>query len=336
MRAPLIRLGCLLSLVIASSASAVTIEWTFIGDPGNAADADPTTDYCGFTHDQPCGAVDYTYSIGTYEVTNAQYAEFLNAKAAADPFGLYNPSMRLPTSARGGITRSGDPGAYSYTPIAGRENMSVNWVSFYDALRFTNWMNNGQGTGDTETGAYTLLGGTATPSNGSTVMRNAAATIVLTSEDEWYKAAYYDAVSASYFSYPAGSNAQTTCSVPTSAPNSANCSGTDGTWVGDVTNIGSYTGSASPYGTFDQGGNVWEWNDSLNNYCGRTDLGCRVIRGGSWAHNEPALDAASPGSSPSRESGDQGFRLAMIPEPGTGLLVTFGLLGLAGWRRARA
>ena len=40
--------------------------------------------------------------------------------------------------------------------------MPVNYVDFYDALRFANWMNNGQGNGDTETGAYTLLGGTPT------------------------------------------------------------------------------------------------------------------------------------------------------------------------------
>jgi hypothetical protein len=36
------------------------------------------------------------------------------------------------------------------------------------------------------------------------------------------------------------------------------------------------------------------------------------------------------------EYNDFGFRLATIPEPGTGLLVFAGLLGLAGWRRGRA
>ena len=42
----------------------------------------------------------------------------------------------------------------------------MNYVTWYDTIRFANWLNNGQGTGDTETGAYTLLGGTPTPSNG--------------------------------------------------------------------------------------------------------------------------------------------------------------------------
>jgi hypothetical protein len=88
--------------------------------------------------------------------------------------------------------------------------MPVNMVTFYNALRFANWMNNGQGSGDTETGAYTLLGGTETPTNGNIVSRNPGATIVLTREDEWYKAAYYDFSSTSYFAYPAGSSTQTT------------------------------------------------------------------------------------------------------------------------------
>src|SRR5262245_40161406 len=96
-------LSCVLSsLLVASAASAVTMAWTTIGDPGNAADA------TGF------GAVGYVYAIGTYEVTNAQYAAFLNAKAAADPLGLYNPSMGSTAyPAWGGIARSGAAGSYA-------------------------------------------------------------------------------------------------------------------------------------------------------------------------------------------------------------------------------
>ena len=49
--------------------------------------------------------------------------------------------------------------------------------------------------------------------------------VFLTSEDEWYKAAYYDAQSPSYFDYPAGSNTQTSCSASTVPANSAGRSG---------------------------------------------------------------------------------------------------------------
>jgi len=135
------------------------------------------------------GRSGYDYFIGTREGTNAQYVEFLNAKAESDPHGLYSTFMGF---SLGGITRSGVDGSYAYSALAGSAEMPVNMVSFYDALRFANWLNNGQGSGNTETGAYTLLGGTVIPSNGTTAMRSAGATIVPTSEDEWYKAAYYD------------------------------------------------------------------------------------------------------------------------------------------------
>src|SRR5258706_7343277 len=118
------------SLSISASVSALTMSWTPVGNPGNAGD----TGLCS-----GCGAVSYSYSIGTYEVTNAQYAEFLNAKAASDPLKL---------SASSGIARSGSDGSYTYTVIPGRENQPVDSATFWDAARVANWMNNGQGDGD--------------------------------------------------------------------------------------------------------------------------------------------------------------------------------------------
>lgn len=200
-------------------------------------------------------------------------------------------------------------------------------VSFYNALRFANWMNNGQGNGDTETGSYTLLGGTPIPTNGGTVNRNAGATIALTSENEWYKAAYYDAVSTDYFVFPAGSDEKPFCSTPTAEPNSLNgCQA-----VGDVTIVGSYPGSPSPFGTFDQGGNVREWNETI--FAEAT----RGMRGGDKGSDIDGFAAYTRLASHAfDEDSDHGFRVAMVPEPGTGLLVIAGMLGLAGWRRTRA
>jgi formylglycine-generating enzyme required for sulfatase activity len=301
----------LLLLGSVAPASAVSIDWVSIGDPGNAAD---TTGY---------GSVAYTYQISNYEVTNAQYAEFLNAKAVADPLELYNTEMG---SGYGGIARSESPGSYRYSAIPGRENLPVNFVSFYDSLRFINWLNNGQGSGDTETGAYMLVGGTPTPSNGWTLTRSAGATIFLTSEDEWYKAAYYDIVSRSYFDFPAGSDAPMACAKPGATPNTGNCARS----VGDLTAVGSYTGSASPNGTFDQGGNDWEWTEAI---LGGTRRG---LRGGSFLGNG-GLPAASVRSRsyPEGWGSGIGLRVVNVPEPSTGLLVTTGMLGLARLRRRR-
>lgn len=305
--------------LLAAPASAVTIDWVFVGDPGNTADTPSTNCYAA-----NCGAVADPYLISKYEVTNAQYAEFLNLKAKADPLGLYN-SILMGSNSFGGITRSGVSGSYTYAVKAGFADKPVNAVSFYDGLRFTNWLNNGQGNGDTETGAYTLLGGTATPSNGTTVTRNPGAIVFLPNENEWYKAAYYDALSATYFDYPAGTNAVTVCSAPTGTANRANCGGA----AGSVTDVGAYAGSASPYGTFDQGGNVFEWNETIAS-------SFRGFRGGNWSNNAGPLAASSPSATdPTSESVTVGFRVASaVPEPGTSLLVMIGLAGLAARQRA--
>jgi formylglycine-generating enzyme required for sulfatase activity len=312
MRAPLLRVGCLLSLLIASSASALTIDWTPVGDPLNACD----------TQSQGCfGAVGYGYNLATFEVTNAQYAEFLNAVGATDTNALYSTSMG---SGLGGISRTGGPGTYSYGVIAGRGDMPVNNVSYYDALRFANWLHNGQLTGaqdntTTEAGAYTFTGAT------SVGARNPGAMIFLPTEDEWYKAAYYDG--ASYFDYPAGFDLQTVCLAPTAVPNTANCN------AGSLRDVGSYSGSASPYGTFDQGGNVFEWTETF-------ESGALVMRGGSYQNNPAQLAAAARISNfPALQQDWLGIRVASaaaVPEPGTGLLVLAGLLGLTGWRKMRA
>ena len=70
-----------------------------------------------------------------------------------------------------GITQSGSSGSYSYS-VTGSDSQAANCpifdVSWGDAARFCNWLQNGQptgaeGTGTTETGAYTLNGATTMP-----------------------------------------------------------------------------------------------------------------------------------------------------------------------------
>jgi len=299
-----------------AAAMAVSIDWVTVGLPGNAADPQ--------TGD---GAVDYTYRISKYEVTNSQYAEFLNAVAVLDDSnGLYNTQMA--TDARAGITRTGSAGSYSYSVIVGRELMPVNYVSFWDALRFANWLHNGQLSGaqdstTTEDGAYTI---TAQGVADNSILRNAGARIVLPGFDEWYKAAYHNALgiqATDWYGYPTGTETQPTCSSPSSAPNLANC----GNAVRDVTPAGSYTGSGSPWGTFDQAGNVWEWSEAIS----ASGAG-REIRGGAFTGGGMGV-GFELSDVPSNETVVEGFRLVMIPEPSTGLLVALGLIGLGRMRR---
>ena len=119
-------------LAYASWAHALNMEWVTVGDPGNVND----------THGDGYGGVAYTYKIGKYEVTNAQYCEFLNAVATVgDPNALYNTEMGSGINNLGGISRSGSGTAgnpWVYTVRENRGNRPVNYVSWYDALRFAN------------------------------------------------------------------------------------------------------------------------------------------------------------------------------------------------------
>ena len=322
-------LGIVLCALVAYSASAVTMAWTPIGSPGNPCDPQgaplpPQQRGC-------FGAVGYGYAIGTHEVTNSQYAEFLNAVASTDPNGLYNPDMgefdpSLPGF--GGITRSGSSGSFEYSVIPGRGDMPVTNVMFENAARFANWLHNGQpigaqGPATTEDGAYAI---TSPYVIGD---RKPGASVFLPTENEWYKAAYYAPASTSHFDYPAGSNAQMSCAQPTGAGNSANC----GYSSADLTDVGSFPSSQSPFGTFDQGGNVWEWTETKVTHPGIYFT--RRLRGGSFYYGAIETAASSGGSFGYAGGDDVGFRVAMIPEPGSGVLVSVGLIGLATSNRPR-
>jgi formylglycine-generating enzyme required for sulfatase activity len=173
-----------------------------VGDVNNSND--PLT---GF------GSVTYTYYIGKYEVTNSEYAEFLNAVADADTFGLYNTNMG---GSRGGITRNGTYGKYSYSVKDNYGNKPVNWVSWFDCARYCNWLHNNKNTvgiedyDTTEDGAYTLNGAIA-----GYIARNSNAKYSIPTENEWYKAAYYKggtgSTNAGYWLYATQSDTPPTC-----------------------------------------------------------------------------------------------------------------------------
>jgi formylglycine-generating enzyme required for sulfatase activity len=290
------------NLVIASSvfisnvSASVIIDYITVGNLGNAAD---TTGY---------GAVGYEYQIGKYEVTNAQYAEFLNAKASTDSHGLYNSSM-----SSYGITRSGSSGSYTYAVTSGMENRPVVYVSWFDAARFSNWLSNGQGNGDTETGSYNLNGASS-----GLILPIADAKIRLPSEDEWYKAAYYNGATSTYSLYPNGQNSITMSDANYNS--------------GESAEVGTYSGDPSYYVTFDQGGNVWEWNDAV------IPDSSRGVRGGAWSDfgaylaSSQRTEYGSP--SPSDENHNLGFRLTSVPEP-SAIVLTMLASGVMLIRRKR-
>lgn len=318
-----------LSIVLfcATSVQAISVDTVLIGNPGNPADTRyiPTG----------VGSVGYAFRIGETEITNTQYAAFLNAVATTDSYGLYG-SIHF---GWGGIDRFGTPGSYSYavrSPTVGAgpggtdftyHDKPAAYISWGDAARFANWMHNGQPTGPqdastTEDGAY-ALNGAITQVAFSTVTRKPGARWWIPNQDEWYKAAYYDPNAGVYFDYPTGTNSVPNNNLPTAdTGNSANYwngAYTTGSSLYPLTDVGAYTTSASSYGTYDQGGNAWEWLETIVNSGPSAQ---RALRGGSWIGTAGQMSAQfATLYFPQNESAEFGFRIAT----GTGIPGDFDL-----------
>lgn len=352
-------LACL--LVAPVGAAPITYEMVTVGNPGNG------TDTSGRPNTTGLGRVDYSYQIGKYDVTIGQYTTFLNAADpnGANPNGIYNSSMGTDPIIAGisydALASNGSKysvvGPYGNAYGQTGANRPITYVSWFDAARFANWMANGQGSGSTENGAYDLTTapeGTAPAKNLINPNTGAAPTFYVPTENEWYKAAYYsptlNSAAGGYYAYATQSN-EAPGNVVGSAANQANypIGGVfsvtqSSSYSGSqnyLTDVGAFSGSGSFYGTFDQSGNVYQWND-LDGAAGSS----RGLRGGDWssivAFNLSSSRSLSFGPSP--ENVYIGFRLASpvsvsgVPEiDPSGLSAVLGLivggLGLLERRR---
>ena len=99
------------------------------------------------------------------------------------------------------------------------------------------------------------------------ITRNAGATYFIPSENEWYKAAYYKGgehrTRATGPTRPRATRRRATC-FPRTGTNNANyyrpAAYTDPTNY--LTPVGAFAASPGPYGTYDMGGDVWQWNEA--------------------------------------------------------------------------
>jgi len=257
-----------------------SLEFVDIGNPDNPPDRNG------------CGTVPYRYRISRFEITTSQWVEFLNAKAKDDrDGGLWNNDMDKVLSGEGPrceIKRAGSKGNYTFSVSTEYANRPVTHISFLDACRFCNWLHNGQGDGDTEDGAYTLKGYWGT--DGRRIHRNPNAKFFIPTEDEWYKAAYYDPNRPGefhYWKYPTRSDEK-----PTRDPSSSNAANWFDHSFLDPTHyfldVGSFSKATSPYGTYDQAGNVYEWTEDLN------PPFLRTLRGGAFDSDDAGLNVPPP------------------------------------------
>jgi formylglycine-generating enzyme len=332
-------LGAALALVLAAATICAadvftmpsgqkSLEFVTVGNPGNAAD---TTGL---------GAVGYTYQMGKYDVTAAQYVQFLNAVAATDPYGLYMGSMGV--SSYCGIVQSGSSGSYTYSVDPSKANRPINYISFGAAARFCNWLTNNQPTGGedlttTEDGSYYLNGAT----DNTTLLgvtRKAGAIYVLPTQDEWYKAAYHknDGVTDHYWLYPTQSDSPPVAEVPpgqTEPPGSANYKSIRPS-TDRLTDVGAYLDSPGPYGTFDQGGLLYQWTDTMitTSYSGFAMFNSSFL---SSSSAQLKSDYTVYPWSPTNQYNFNGFRVAVTPEPGTLCLLALGAGAILQRRKMR-
>ena len=213
--------GVLLSVANIASAIVVQdidIDFVTIGNAGNPGDTRAEANPYG------SGAVGYNYSIGKYEVTNAQWDTFVTAAGA--PTG--NPSD-----------------AYDESAYWTGTDVPTNKVSWYEALQFCNYLT----SGDKYSGAYNFdQSGNFLGIDRDSAVSAYGIAYVIPTEDEWYKAAYY--TGSGYSTYANGTDVAPIAGVDTNY-----------NWtINQPWNIDS--GTIEQNGTFDMMGNVSEWNET--------------------------------------------------------------------------
>jgi sulfatase modifying factor 1 len=269
---------------------AFEIDFVTIGDPGNVADT---------TGDpNPAGSVPYTYRIGKYEISE-QMVEKANEL--------------------GGLE----------LPLIGRGPDRPATLSWFNATKFVNWLNESQGHHPAynfdDQGIFDVWHPEDAGYNPSNRYRNTRAAYFLPDVHEWYKAAYFDAATDDYYLYATGSDDPPVSVASGTLPNTAVIRPVPSE-PADIMNAGGL----SPYGTMAQGGNIYEWNETDPGLVNNGGL-ARIFRGGTWS--------SGAGRSNVRRGawveygGYIGFRVASIPEPSSTWLAIFGLVAAGRFAR---
>ena len=286
-----------------SGTDTFTIDFVRVGSAGNAAD---TTGY---------GAVPYEYRVGTYEVT------------------------------QDAVTKAMASGLADVTAGEWTGNQPVAPFSWYEAAAFVNWLNTSSG----KTAAYDLTFSSgswsmalwsseqAWTAGGTNLYRNKNAFYFLPSENEWYKAAYYNAAGANYFLFPTASNID-----PIAVASGTNANTANYNFAGLQPAAVTDAGGLSPVLTMGQGGNVSEWMESAFDGTNSSASQDRAVRGGSYQSvyypgiiTNPLISSARGIGVPSNEIRNLGFRVASVPEPSTYALMALAGLTCSGWQMFR-
>jgi formylglycine-generating enzyme required for sulfatase activity len=337
---------CFLAAAVRAQPDPSGIEFVTVGDPGNPA-------WTGGGSNNGRGAVDYEFRIGKFEVTTAQWAEFMNA-ALDRPSADRIPHVFAPSQWGAVGATPQNPGGQRFTVPAGREMIPTGGVDWRTSAIFCNWLHNGKGTSresflsgayDVSTFGYFMGGSTFTDQ----IIRSPGARYYIPSLDEWMKAAHWSpdrngSGQGGWYLYSNSSDDPYTYAPP---PGMGHGGTANAVW-GDFSYpglspynvpLGAYVGVTSPWGLYDAAGGTSEWTEGVFQIPDEMFPRSRFYEGSAWGFGASFSDhARSPGGSifPSYSGSDMGLRIAaVVPNPASLMMVLPGMLAIVT-RRTRA
>jgi hypothetical protein len=315
------------------------IEFVTIGAPGNAPLV--TT---GRANGR--GSVNEEYRIGRFEITTAQWVQFMNAvsmRPQSEAIPFISPPQGI-WGARVDSSYSG-PGV-RYEVIPGQENRGVGNISWRTAAIYCNWLHNNQSTSRSAfmNGAYDVstFGYAVDPISGlqdvptDNFTHNAGARFFLPTWDQWLKAVHYDANRfgpglGGWWDQPNASNTALIPGVPGN-PLAQTSAGFLSPTPYTIP-LGSYPTVQTPWGLLDASGGTTEWTESFFQFIdGRR---WPLLDGSSWTQSlvrDRVFEFAA--EFPSLDLLNFGFRIAAtVPSPASGSLLM--VAALVAVRRRR-
>src|SRR5262249_55242049 len=139
MRTLILAAAAAVAFASAACAQGTNIQFVTVGAPGNPGYPNPSPP--GYFSVQGRGEADYEYRIGKYEVTTAQWMEFVNTYST---LGGQWTFFGLPThwGARTDPNYFGPGRRYIFKNLAQADMMPVYGISWRTAAMFCNWLHN--------------------------------------------------------------------------------------------------------------------------------------------------------------------------------------------------
>ncbi len=319
-------------------------EFVTVNSPGNPALTGAFPNVLGPAY---TAQVNHAYRIARFEVTTAQYVQFLNAVYATN--SPARVAIPIPAAgawgARAVPRQPGMPaGPQQFEVLPGGENIPVGGVNWRAAAIYCNWLHNDMAlspaafmSGAYDVSTFGYVGNQFTDQR----ERSPGARFFLPTWNEWAKAAHWDPnrfgdSQGGYWNAPNGTDVRPLPGLPPSMGGDGQANW--GVFAGSSgVPVGAYVDQQSPWGLLDLAGGRREWTETWH----QTSPASAIyrVRDGSYA-GQGVFDNIDHDRStiyslefPESSTSATGFRIAaVIPSPTPIVLIALGA-GLVGRRR---